>query len=292
MRVHHLNCGTMCPWGGRLMDSRTRGLAPARIVCHCLLIEGPSGLILVDTGIGTGDIREPQRRMGPALAGVLRPRLSEQDTALASVRRLGFAAHDVKHVVLTHLDFDHAGGLTDFPAARVHVMKREVDAARRRRTHLDRQRYRPAQWASVSEWQVYDKPGGERWFGFEAVRELSDLPPEVLLIPLPGHTRGHAGVAVQTEKGWLLHAGDAYFFEGEVDPEHPRSTPGLRAYQRLMEVDRRARLANQRRLRALVAEQGPAVTVFCAHDAAELDRLAARPGPARKKRTDADLRAG
>jgi hypothetical protein len=29
------------------------------------------------------------------------------------------------------------------------------------------------------------------------------------LIPLFGHARGHCGVAVQTESGWLFHVGDA-----------------------------------------------------------------------------------
>ena len=47
MRIHHLNCGTMCPWGGRLMDGRKdRAGEPARVVCHCLLIETNDGLVL------------------------------------------------------------------------------------------------------------------------------------------------------------------------------------------------------------------------------------------------------
>src|SRR3546814_19578588 len=93
---------------------------------------------------------------------------------------------------------------------------------------------------------------GERWFGFEAVRDLDGLPPEILLVPLPGHTWGHSGVAVQEDGGgWLLHAGDAYFYRGEVGSQTYECTPALRAYQRLMEVDRQARLLNQDRLRRL-----------------------------------------
>ncbi|MGP3965322.1 hypothetical protein ACTWPT_56180 [Nonomuraea sp. 3N208] len=44
------------------------------------------------------------------------------------------------------------------------------------------------------------------------MRQLNGLPPEILLIPLAGHSRGHSGVAVDTGATWLLHAGDAYFF--------------------------------------------------------------------------------
>jgi glyoxylase-like metal-dependent hydrolase (beta-lactamase superfamily II) len=273
MRVHHVSCGTMCPLGGHLMDGRTPGLGSARIVCHCLVIETSQGLVLVDTGIGTGDIERPRERMGPALATLLRVQLRREGTALAAIQRLGFSSADVRHIVLTHLDFDHAGGIRDFPGARLHLMAREAEAARRRDTPLARQRYRPAQWKDAGEWQLYDGGSGEPWFGFEAVRGLVGLPPEILLIPLPGHTWGHAGVAVRGDQGWLLHAGDAYFFEGEVDPGHPRTTPGLSGYQFLMEVDRKARLANQQRLRGLVADHGHEVRVFCAHDAAELDRF-------------------
>src|SRR5438477_8861370 len=61
MRIHHLSCGTMCPFGGRLWDGRTQVLGPAEIVCHCLLIETEVGLVLVDTGFGTRDVAQPRR---------------------------------------------------------------------------------------------------------------------------------------------------------------------------------------------------------------------------------------
>ena len=40
----------------------------------------------------------------------------------------------------------------------------------------------------------------------------------------------------------MLHAGDAYFYHGEMDPRGYRCTPMLRAYQKLMEVDREVRV--------------------------------------------------
>ena len=58
MRIHHLNCGTCCPAGGRLFDG-TSDAAFGHLVCHCLLIESDAGLILVDTGFGTRDIDHP-----------------------------------------------------------------------------------------------------------------------------------------------------------------------------------------------------------------------------------------
>ena len=48
MKIHHLNCGCMCPLGGAFYDGFSKGLK-AHLVCHCLLIETDrDGLVLVD----------------------------------------------------------------------------------------------------------------------------------------------------------------------------------------------------------------------------------------------------
>ncbi|HYH23275.1 MAG TPA: MBL fold metallo-hydrolase [Azospirillum sp.] len=271
MRIHHINCGTMCPVGGRLFDGYSHGLT-AHLVCHCLLIETARGLVLVDTGFGLRDVHRPRPRLSPFFLALNNIQLREEDTARRAVERLGFKAEDVRHIVVTHLDFDHAGGIEDFPNATVHLYARELQAARDERTgFIARNRYRPRQWDEGVRWHTYE-PGGEPWFGFAAVRDLEGLPPEILLVPLVGHTRGHCGVAVQDAGGWLLLAGDAYFFHGEMDPARPHCPPGLRAYQRMMEVDRAARLANQDRLRDLVRQHAGAVRVVCSHDKVELER--------------------
>jgi glyoxylase-like metal-dependent hydrolase (beta-lactamase superfamily II) len=270
LRVHHLNCGSMCPLGGALMDGRAHGLK-GHLVCHCLLIETPSsGLVLVDTGLGQADMAQPYPRLSAFYVKLLNIQLDAEATAVRQIQRLGYCARDVRHIVLTHLDFDHAGGLEDFPAACVHVLARELDAARSRRgSFVGRRRYRPQQWNDVHRWKTYVPGDGASWFGFEAVRHLDGLPPEILILPLAGHTWGHAGVAVQARDGWLLHAGDAYFHRDELRCAHYRCPAGLRAYQRLMEVDRHARRTNQYRLRAL-ARQHREVQVVCGHDASEL----------------------
>lgn len=119
MRVHHLNCGTDCPVGGTLFDGRSTGPL-AHLVCHCLLIETDRhGLVLVDTGFGLKDVHHPHRWPEPRIPlffrSLLNIRLREAGTAARQVEALGFARSDVRHIVLTHLDFDHAGGLEDFP---------------------------------------------------------------------------------------------------------------------------------------------------------------------------------
>lgn len=272
MRVHHLNCGTHCPLGGALLDGASRGLL-ATIPTHCLLIEtASSGLVLVDTGYGLEDVRRPHARLPWLWPAILNARLHERATAVRQVGALGFAARDVRHIVLTHLDFDHAGGLEDFPHARVHVMAAEREAAENvRKSFVGHQRYRRKQWDGVQAWSAYGG-GGEPWLGFDAVRDLDGLPPEILMVPLRGHTLGHAGVAVQSDRGWMLHAGDAYLHHCQMAMPRPGMPPGLGLYERIMDSDRSARRLNQDRLRQL-RRQHADIVVFCAHDAKELAAL-------------------
>ncbi|MDB5742554.1 MAG: Glyoxylase or a related metal-dependent hydrolase, beta-lactamase superfamily [Polaromonas sp.] len=275
MKIHHLNCGTCCPAGGRLFDGTSNGVL-GHIVCHCLLIETEQGLVLVDTGFGTRDISHPHRRLSEFFLKLNNIQLRPAETAIAQVRALGLDPLDVRHIVVTHLDFDHAGGLQDFPNAAVHVTAREKEVADEQEggAFVGTRRYRPQQWSGVNDWRLYPLGGGESWFGFDSVRDLNGLPPEILLVPLAGHTWGHSGIAVAQPGGWLFYAGDAYFYRGEVGAETYSCPPGLRGYQRMMEVDRTARLANQQKLRQLSLDHGHDVRIFCAHDAVEFEMLA------------------
>jgi glyoxylase-like metal-dependent hydrolase (beta-lactamase superfamily II) len=261
------------------MDGITAGSLRGRLVSHCLLIETNGSLVLVDTGYGLRDVWQPSARLSPFFLRLLRPDLREDMTAVRQIERLGYDAEDVRHIVLSHLDFDHAGGLDDFPHAVVHLLTDELNAALRRATALDRMRYRPQQWKTRTNWKPYSWKEGERWHGFSRVRELVGLPADIFMVPLVGHTLGHAGIAVQdSERGWLFYAGDAYFYHAEMDLDRPRCTPGLRMYQTMMEKNRRARLINQQRLRELCRSR-PDLKVFCAHDVREFERLCSSAAP-------------
>ena len=256
LRVHHLNCGTMTP------------AVVGRIVCHVLLCELDDRLVLVDTGFGTADIADPARRLG-ASRRLLAARLDPAETAIHQVEALGFAATDVRDVVLTHFDLDHVGGLADFPHATVHVTAAEWAAANHPRPR-ERSRYRRAQWAHDPKIATYE-PAGERWEGLLA-RPLDDLDGALALVSLPGHTRGHAAVAVQGPDGWLLHAGDAYFHRsvvGDRSGRTARAALGLGAFEHLVAADARKLSRNH----AVLADLRRRFPVFSAHDPVELDRF-------------------
>lgn len=247
-----------------------------QLVCHCLLVESDEGLVLVDTGFGLRDVADPHGRLHRTFLALLAPDLREEMTAIRQLERLGFSARDVRHIVLTHLDFDHAGGLDDFPGAVVHMLASEHSEALARRSMLDRMRYRPQQWSSRARWRMHGLHG-ERWYGFEHVRPIDGLPDDIVMFPLIGHTLGHAGVAVRGDAAWMVLAGDAYFHHDELDMAHPRCPLGLRLYQWVMEKDRAARLTNQARLRSLACTHGHELTLCCSHDREEFERLAGRP---------------
>ena len=275
MKVHHLNGATMCPYGGRLLSGSGPLFAPTKLVCHCLLIETSEGLVLVDAGLGTRDVESPERTLGREFLLFAQPVRDPAETALRQVEGLGFSRDDVRHIVLTHCDLDHSGGIVDFPKATVHVHALEKEAVVHPKTRIERTRYAKAHFAHGPNWAVYQAKG-EPWFGFECVRDLDRLPPEILLIPLHGHTRGHSGVAVQSKSGWLLHAGDAYFHRLEMAPDRRRCPPLLDVFQRIVEIDGQARIRNQMRLRTLVRENSDEVRVFSAHDPVELERCRER----------------
>lgn len=276
MRIHHLNCMSECTLGGPLMDAYTLGLR-ASLPVHCLAVESHDGVVLVDTGFGLGDVRDPRTRLGKEFLLTHSPELHESMTAVRQLAVLGCEPEDVRHIVLTHLDLDHAGGIEDFPEAKVHLLLGEQEAALAPRTALDRMRYRPEQWSHTrARWHAYTPGEGETWFGFSAVRALEGLDDEIALVPLVGHTLGHAGVAVHEDGRWLLLAGDAYFWHGEMDLRRPRCPPGLLLYQWLTQTDGAARRWNLRRLRALKSQHRTEVRLVCSHDPFEFEAMAGR----------------
>ncbi len=271
-RIHHLNCGTMCPYGARLITGES-GFGKAEIVCHCLLIETTDSLVLIDTGLGLEDVRHPRRRLGIPFTAAFGVAADPAETAIEQLRGLGHDPADVRQIALTHLDLDHAGGLPDFPAADVHVLEAERAAALKPSLR-ERARYASCQLDHGPRWVVHEADG-DSWFGFESIRLLPGVDPEVLLIPLPGHSRGHTAVAVSDGEGWILHCGDAYYHHGEVAMP-PSCPPVLRHFETLTAADNTARKRNLERLRELAREHGDEVRLFCAHDAVELARERSR----------------
>jgi glyoxylase-like metal-dependent hydrolase (beta-lactamase superfamily II) len=263
MKIHHLNCGSV-----REIDHTCGDLPSAHAVNHCLLLETDTGLVLVETGLGLDDIHRPNETLGAEWVQMAQPTLNEEETAIRQLERRGFDPADVRHVLLTHLDVDHCGGLPDFPRAAVHVLDAELRAAL---AQAPSRRYRPAHWAHGPQWRTYESTD-DTWFGLPAIQPTG-LPGTIKLVPLGGHTAGHTGIAVHDGTRWLLHCGDAYYYHRELLAV-PEPHPVLDIVQTSSEVDHDKRVTTQSQLRALARDHADEVTLFSAHDPWEFGRLA------------------
>jgi glyoxylase-like metal-dependent hydrolase (beta-lactamase superfamily II) len=216
------------------------------MVCHVLLIEDESGLVLIDTGFGSHDCDEPARRVGPTRR-FIRPALRHDETAARQVERLGFRCEDVRHIVVTHFDVDHIGGLSDFPDAEIHVTAAEALGAMKAPSLHERFRFRAAQWAHAPK-IVEHTPDGEKWRGFAAAKELDEISPGIALISLPGHTRG-----------------DAFYHPGTVDGTSPVPRV-VTVMEPLIAFDRKQVQDNHARLAELYRRKEPDLYMICSHD--------------------------
>ncbi len=283
MQIYHLNAGSMRPFSARLVNGQGGFFERARLVCHILLVELKSGLLLVDTGFGLNDIAH--RKAFPAAFKVIAPRLERFECAIEQMRSLGYAGDDVHHIVMTHLDRDHAGGLADFPNASVHLHRREHQSAVTGELPARPGRYGSYQWAHGPRWVPYDRFDDD-WFGLPSVRIDVDGGADVRLVPLLGHTAGHSGVAIKTGQGWILHAGDSYYHRGLVATPPSPTPPALGFLTRRAESDREQRVASEHKVREL--RRRTDLVMFCAHDPVEFDRLSAANPP---RRSSADISA-
>lgn len=238
-------------------------LLAERHVCHVLLLETSNGLVLVDTGFGRDDNADPRRRVGP-IRHVIKPKLADEDTAVAQIAAMGMDTSDVRHIVATHLDLDHIGGVSDFPNAQLHTTAAEAESAYSSSLR-SRIRYNRAQLPTDLTRVTAHQPGGETWRGLAHARPLTSIDPDIVLIPLPGHTVGHAAIAVNAGHRWVLHCGDAFHHRHSIDPT-ARAPLTSRLFERLSADDVVAARDNLARLTELSTENDPNLLIVCAHD--------------------------
>jgi glyoxylase-like metal-dependent hydrolase (beta-lactamase superfamily II) len=196
LRLHVFDTGSMvlpqaAVFRGGAWFTRLRMNVPAFVVEH------PSGgLIVFDTGVGPHAASQWLATLGMLNVG----------TDLTSqMRRAGLEPDRVTHVVLSHLHFDHTGGVPGFRNATV-VSARGEQAAASAAGALGF--YDEADWQAVGRWIEIDYASGEPYATFISHHDLLG-DGSIVLVDLHGHTAGSQGMVVRAPRGPVLLTGDA-----------------------------------------------------------------------------------
>jgi glyoxylase-like metal-dependent hydrolase (beta-lactamase superfamily II) len=177
---------------------------------HVWLAVSPGHTVLIDTGMGPAADRVPGLRRGPAVVD--------------SLRALGVPPESVETIVLTHLHYDHVGGVRDFPRARYILQRSEVDEF-------------------AESWLVDTADLGYLLDSdrLDLVDGDAEVAPGMTVHHVGGHTPGMQVVRVLTNAGHVVVASDASHFLENIQRRSPspptHSLPdALRAFERITEL--------------------------------------------------------
>jgi glyoxylase-like metal-dependent hydrolase (beta-lactamase superfamily II) len=161
------------------------------------LVRHPKGNVLVDTGLHPELRGDPAKRLGET-AETFYAIIDETDDAVSKLAQVGLKPDDIDHVVMTHLHFDHAGGLEFFRHATVYVQSAELPFAYWPAVY-QRGLYVRADFDSVNHWK--EVTGDFDLFGDG----------RIVMFPTPGHTPGHQSVLVRLDGGNVILIADAHY---------------------------------------------------------------------------------
>jgi glyoxylase-like metal-dependent hydrolase (beta-lactamase superfamily II) len=245
----------------RVFGSRRSGWRHTPI--PAFLIDHPTaGPVLVDTALHASVATNPADNLGALGARMYAIRMRPEQAIPAQLEALGVDPHAVRTVVMTHLHYDHASGVSQFPQATCVVSRAEWEAASNGGTF---QGYRPRQFDHAFDWRTIDYEDTGLVSSFAAFGRSVDLfgDGSVRLVSTPGHTVGHQSVIVRLHDRELLLTGDAAYRRQTIDPGE---TPLL-----IADEHRFARSLGEIRQ---YLQMTPTAEVICGHDPDSWPQLA------------------
>jgi glyoxylase-like metal-dependent hydrolase (beta-lactamase superfamily II) len=194
----------------RGLSLHTRRSSWRWIPVPAFLVEHPSaGHILIDTGLHESIASDPGEQLG-GLRRLFSFRFSAEQAVARQLLDRGVRPREISTVLMTHLHFDHASAVRDFPQATFVVDRREWAAAHRRggstRGYFPSQFDHPVAWRTVD----FDSPEVEAFGPFGSALDLFG-DGSVRLLSTPGHTPGHMSVLLRLRHREALLTIDAAY---------------------------------------------------------------------------------
>jgi N-acyl homoserine lactone hydrolase len=217
--------------GGRLRVPRALGIGVPRSrwvwapVPAFLVTHPTAGPILIDTAFHASVAARPAANLGRVMARLSRARVDPERTITAQLRERGIDARQLGTVVLTHLHFDHASGIAEYPSATFVLSEREWEAASTDDRPLLRG-YNQSHFDYLFDYRTvdFDGPGISSYASFGRTFDLFG-DGSLRLAFTPGHSAGHCSVICRLSDRDLVIAGDAIYTYAQLEGADPPPQP-------------------------------------------------------------------
>lgn len=203
-KLHFLSAGR-CGVAASMLDTRREAQPLVSLPIWSYLIDTTDGPILIDTGMPDECVNHPDLFEAEGEETTIAPYMSEDDSIVRVLARVGYRPSDIVCLISTHSHFDHAGGNRHFKGPEVFMQQAEYD-------------------------EVIPRIGEAHAFDFWSTGDLQyhlvsgdhEVAPGILLLSTPGHSVGHQSVLVQTPRsGNILLTIDAAYQAANFEDEVP-----------------------------------------------------------------------
>lgn len=189
-----------------------------RVPVLAILIKHPdAGYILFDTGTAQGDdneLRRPEESRFPFPLFV-----TQEDLLFHQLKKLGLSPNDISTIVISHMHWDHCGGLEIFSDTQA---GQNVYAPMHDFAHgLVLTHRRPEFFDDSYNRLNFEVPG----ITYNLIEDDQELAPGIEMVMLGGHTPGVIGLVVHTETGTWIFPSDSVYTRRNYGP--PIIRPGI-----------------------------------------------------------------
>ncbi|MCC6277958.1 MAG: MBL fold metallo-hydrolase [Oligoflexia bacterium] len=279
------------PWPSRFLFEDAKLASMTEISIGGILIEHPEGFVLVDNGMGLMGTEYSDQVMTaadgykivvssliqslgekiPLVKTLMRDEIIEfvdrikipfriRPSVAAQLKSQGISLDDIKHVVFTHLHYDHVGDVSKYQRARIWVSQREMRAAQSPLAFLNGYNPLIAQWDYRTERILDPLVIRPEISPFSIVKDLFG-DERILILSTPGHTPGSLSVLVKGDEHQYFLCGDSCYCRESYRDDRSPGRLGFYGF------DHNPRLAQSTRQKILKWEQSqPDLQVLPMHD--------------------------